>query len=151
MAAATTSPVTPAAATAAPVAPSIVLPTKKIAPSTQNPKNLVVFSKPKTGKTTLFSGLDNCLILDLEEGSDYVDALKIKATSVADIANIGRAVIAAGKPYKYIAVDTITALQEMCVPRAEELYAKTIMGKNWYTEGKAKYRTILNLPNGAGC
>lgn len=128
-----------------------VLPMTKIKPSTQNPKNLVIFSKPKTGKTTLFSGLDSCLVLDIEEGSDYVEALKIKATCIADIARIGEAVIAAGRPYKYIAVDTITALQEMCVPRAEELYARTIMGKNWYSEGKVKYRTILNLPNGAGC
>jgi energy-coupling factor transporter ATP-binding protein EcfA2 len=141
----------PPVKTAAPTpAPGIVLPTAKIMPSTRNPKNLVLFSKPKVGKTTLFSALDNCLVLDLEEGSDYVEAMKIKASSVADIANIGRAILAAGKPYKYIAVDTITALQEICIPRAEELYSKTLQGKNWYSEGKPKYRTIINLPNGAG-
>ena len=142
----------PAAAPAAEPkpAPSIVLPMTKIAPSTRNPKNLVIFSKPKTGKTTLFAGLDNCLILDLEKGSDYVEALKLQANNLADIVNIGRAILAAGKPYKYIAVDTITALQEMCIPRAEELYSKTLQGKNWFAEGKAKYRSILNLPNGSG-
>jgi len=38
----------------------------------------------------------------------------------------------------------------MCVPLAEEMYSKSSMGKNWFTEGKPKYGTILNMPNGAG-
>jgi hypothetical protein len=138
----------------------IVLPTKPVAALHKSPKNLIVFSKPKVGKTSLFSQLENCLILDLEDGTDYLDALKIKASSVEDIRAIGDEIKAAGNPYKYIAVDTITALEEMCVPYAEKLYAKTSMGKNWFkrTEdgklasdaGKAIYGTILNMPNGAG-
>jgi hypothetical protein len=47
-------------------------------------------------------------------------------------------------------VDTITALEEMCIPYAEELYMRSPMGKNWLTDGKPKYGSILNLPNGAG-
>jgi hypothetical protein len=128
----------------------IILPTQKVPASQASPKNLIIFSKPKTGKTTLLSQLDNCLILDLENGSDYVDAMKLKASSVDDIKQIGEAIKAAGNPYKYIAVDTITALEEMCVSYAETLYSKSSMGKNWFSEGKPKYGTILNLPNGAG-
>jgi hypothetical protein len=128
----------------------IVLPTKKVGALVKSPKNLIIFSKPKVGKTTLLAGLDNCLIIDLEEGTDYVEALKVKARSVSDIARIGEAIKAAGKPYKYIAVDTITALEEMCIPRAEELYSKSLQGKNWYSKGKLEYKSILNLPNGAG-
>ena len=128
----------------------IVLPMTKVSAETKSPKNLIIFSKPKVGKTTLLSQLENCLILDLEDGSDYVDAIKLKARSIDDIRAIGKAIKEAGYPYKYVAVDTITALEEMCIPFAEDLYSKSSMGKNWFTEGKPKYGSILNMPNGAG-
>ena len=128
----------------------IKLPTGKVPAAHKSPKNLIIFSKPKAGKTTLLSQLDNCLILDLENGSDYVDAMKVKATSLAEIKQIGAAIKDAGNPYQYVAVDTITALEEMCIPYAEELYARSPMGKNWLTEGKSKHGSLLNLPNGAG-
>lgn len=140
--------------------PKIVLPKVPIKASSQSPKNMIIFSKPKVGKTSLFSKLDNCLIIDLENGTDYVDALKIKASSVADIKTIGEEIKKADKPYKYIALDTITALEEMCIPLAEQIYSKTSMGKNWFKvdedgkpsadSGKALYSSILNMPNGAG-
>lgn len=138
----------------------VKLPKKKVKATAQSPKNLIIFSKPKVGKTALLAGLDNCLILDLEDGSDYVDALKIKAHTIEDIKAIGEQIKSEGKPYKYIAVDTITALEEICIPFAEILYSRTSMGKNWYKKGadgristasgKAQYGNILNLPNGAG-
>ena len=53
------------------------LPTKKIAAVRKSPKNMVIYGPPKIGKTTALSQLDNCLIIDLEEGSDMLDALKI--------------------------------------------------------------------------
>lgn len=128
----------------------IILPTSKIKASTQSPKNLIIFSKPKVGKTTLAAGLDNNLILDLEDGTDYVDALKLKASSIKDLFLIGEQIKLAGNPYKYITIDTGTALEDMCIPYAEKLYAASPIGKNWFTEGKAKYGSILNLANGAG-
>ena len=42
----------------------IVLPTKKVKAERVNPKRLLVYSKPKTGKTTAFAGLKDNLILD---------------------------------------------------------------------------------------
>lgn len=131
-------------------APKIVLPTAKVAAAHQSPKNLIVFSKPKVGKTSLFAQLPDCLILDLEHGTDYVDAMKIKANTVEEIKEIGDEIIRQGRPYKYVAVDTITALEEMCVPYAELIYSRTSMGKNWYTKLKPEYGSILNMPNGAG-
>lgn len=130
--------------------PKVVLPTAKVGAVHQSPKNLIVFSKPKVGKTSLFAQLPDCLILDLEHGTDYVDAMKIKAGSVEDIKDIGEEIIRQGRPYKYVAVDTITALEEMCVPYAELIYSRTSMGKNWFTKLKPEYGSILNMPNGAG-
>lgn len=138
----------------------IVLPTAKVTAETKSPKNLIIFSKPKVGKTSLIAELDNCLILDLESGSDYVDAIKLKATSVQEIKEIGQAIIEAGKPYQYIAVDTITALETMCIKEAERMYMSTPMGSGWIKKKpdgsidsaslKLKYGNVLNLPNGQG-
>lgn len=139
----------------------IVLPKAKIAAETQSPKNLIIFSKPKVGKTSLIAELPNCLILDLESGSDYVDAMKLKASSVDEIKEIGQAILEAGKPYQYIAVDTITALETMCIKEAEKMYASTPMGSAWIKKNpdgsinyrdslKTKYGNVLNLPNGQG-
>jgi len=58
------------------------LPTSKIKASLTDPAKLIIYSKPKTGKTSLLAELDNNLILDLESGTDYYDAMKIKISSV---------------------------------------------------------------------
>jgi hypothetical protein len=128
----------------------IVLPSKVVNSVTKNPKSLLIFSKPKVGKTTLISQLEGCLLIDLEGGSDYVDALKIKATTIKELFDIETAIKAAGNPYEYIALDTVSALEEMCIPYAEYLYSKSPMGANWFTAGKAKHGNILNLAMGAG-
>lgn len=123
---------------------SIVLPTKKVKAERQNPKRLLVYSKPKTGKTTAFAGLDDNLILDLESGSDYVEALKIKVSNLQELLDAGKAIKAAGNPYKYITIDTVTALEDMIQPLAIKLYQKTPMGKNFDGDN------VTTLPNGAG-
>lgn len=139
----------------------IILPTAKVSAETKSPKNLIIFSKPKVGKTSLLAELPNCLILDLESGTDYVDAIKLKASSTAEIKEIGQAILDAGKPYDYIAVDTITALEVMCTVDAEKMYMGTPMGVNWVKKNadnsvnykdsqKSKYGSVLNLPNGQG-
>ena len=128
----------------------IVLPTTPVAATVTKPKNLITYAKPKIGKTSALIQLDNALLIDLEDGSDYVSGLKIKAHNVADIRRIGDAIIAANRPYKYIIIDTITALEEMCIPLAEETYSHTAIGKSWFTKGKLEYGSIINLPNGAG-
>jgi hypothetical protein len=131
---------------------SVVLPTKKIPAEEVNPKNLIIFSKPKTGKTSLVAELPNCLILDLEKGSNYVDALKIKVESFDHLKEIGKEILKQGKPYDYIAIDTITALEEMATGYAEILYSQTPIGKKWFLPGggKEKYKVITFLPDGAG-
>ena len=138
----------------------IILPKSKSAALHKSPKNLIIFSKPKVGKTSLLAALEDCLILDLENGADYVDAMKLKAGSIEDIKTIGELIKKEGNPYKYIALDTITALEEMCIPYAEVIYSKTSIGKNWFKStsdgslasdsGKAVYGNILQMPNGAG-
>ena len=123
---------------------SIILPTKKVKVERFNPKRLIIYSKPKTGKTTAFAGLEDNLILDLENGADYVEALKIKINSLQDLLDAGKAIKEAGCPYKYVTIDTVTALEDMIGPLAVKLYKQTTMGSKY--DGT----NVLTLPNGAG-
>jgi hypothetical protein len=122
----------------------IVIPKQLIKAERKSPQELIIFGKPKSGKTTILSLLPNCLILDLEGGSNFVDALKIKANTIKEIKEIGEEIIKANKPYEYIAVDTITALEEMIMPLAVKLYTDTAMGKNFDGDD------VRKLPQGAG-
>jgi len=104
---------------------SIVLPTTKVKAQRANPKRLVIYSKPKTGKTTCFAGLENNLILDLEHGTDFLDALKLPISNLQGLLDTGKAIKEAGKPYKFITIDTVTALEDMVMPLAIKLYKQT--------------------------
>ncbi len=123
---------------------SIILPTLKEKATRINPKRLIIYSKPKTGKTTAFAGLENNLLMDLENGADYVEALKIKISSLKELLDAGKAIKEANNPYKFVTVDTVTALEDMVMPLAIKLYKETSMGKNYDGDN------VLSLPNGAG-
>lgn len=123
---------------------SIVLPTKKIAPVSQDPRNLILFGVPKVGKTSIISCLDNCLILDFESGSDYVTALKIKVGSIKELQEVCKAIKEAGNPYKFIAMDTITAIEDFAKPLALKLYKATPQGSTF------ELNDVIKAPHGAG-
>lgn len=72
----------------------------------------------------MLSKLDELLILDTESGSDYVDAMKIKVNTLEDIIATCKAIKEAGCPYKFIAIDTISTLEDMCAPLALKRYIK---------------------------
>ena len=122
----------------------IVLPTKKVKADRINTKRLIIYSKPKTGKTSAFAGLEGNLIIDLENCADYVEAIKVKANNLQELKEIGKAIKEANYPYKYVTIDTVTALEDMVMPLAINLYKQTPMGKNYSGD------SILTLPNGAG-
>jgi hypothetical protein len=123
---------------------SFILPTKKVKAERVNPKRIVIYSKPKTGKTTAYAGLDDNLIIDLENGADYVDALKIKVSSLQELLEAGKAIKTAGNPYKYVTIDTVTALEDMIMPLAVKLYKATSIGAKFDGDN------VLTLPMGAG-
>ena len=64
------------------------LPTTKIKATRVNPKKIIIFSNPKCGKTTAVAALENNLIIDLEDGSEFLDALKINVLAIAKKENI---------------------------------------------------------------
>lgn len=125
---------------------AIELPKTKVPAETQDPKYLILFGLPKVGKTTILSTLDNNLILDFENGTTYVNALKVKIDSLATLKETIKAIKEAGKPYKYITIDTITAVEEMAKPVAINLYRKSPM----YSDRYADVTDVTRLPNGSG-
>ena len=71
----------------------LTLPKQVVKAARKSPKNMIIYGPPKIGKTTALSQLENCLIIDLEDGSDMVDALKIKVNNLAELAQVGKAII----------------------------------------------------------
>ena len=124
------------------------LPKTKTGALRKSPKNMVIYGPPKIGKTTALSKLTGCLIIDLEQGSDMIEALKLKAGNLSELAEIGKAIMQNKKPYKYVAIDTVTKLEEWCELEGKKLYQNTPMGKNFDKENKGT--SVLSLPNGAG-
>lgn len=127
----------------------IVLPKEKVKAKVENPRFLVIFGKPKAGKTTLASRLDNNLIVDLEGGSEFLEALAVQARSVKDLGDIATAIReeikqTGKKPYKYITLDNASRLEEICLSYAAQLYRATPMGKNY------SGNDVRTLPNGSG-
>lgn len=108
------------------------LPTAKIPATVQDPKNLIIFSKPKWGKSTACANLPGALCIDLEGGGyDYIDAMKVKVNSVKELKELCKAIKDAGNPYKFIVLDTITRLEDMVKPLALKLYQATPAGSKF--------------------
>lgn len=128
---------------------SLVLPTKPIPAVSVNPKFLILYGRPKAGKTSAVAQLENNLIIDLEGGSQFIDAMAIQARSVKDLGEIAQAIRAENNKvghnfYKHITIDNATRLEEICLPYAKTLYMQTPVGKNY------KGDDVRTLPNGSG-
>src|SRR5574344_1666660 len=122
-----------------------LLPTTKSSIASQDPKNLIIFSAPKCGKTSALAQLDDCLIIDMEDGTDYVSGYVIKAKTYVELFNIAKELKVKEHKFKFVALDTITALEDIASVLARKMYMELPIGANFDPNGN-----ILNLPNGAG-
>lgn len=128
----------------------IVLPKQKLAATRINPKILLMYSLPKVGKTRNLAELDNNLLLDLEDGADMYEALRVPIKRTADIDEVIAGIIESGRqnsgkfPYKYLSLDTVDMLEAYCVTSATAKYKRSILGRNF--EGDS----VLDLPKGLG-
>lgn len=135
-----------------------LLPKGIVKASAVNPKTMVIFSSPKVGKTQLCSALPNSLLIDIEGGSDYVDAQKINVLDIArksgqdplsvlyNVINEIQEANRAKNAYVYDIgiIDTATALEDLVLPIANQKYRDTPQGKNW------QGNDVTMLPQGAG-
>ena len=128
---------------------SLTLPTSKIPASTTNPQFLVLVGREKVGKTSALAQLDSNLIIDLEGGSTFVDAMAIQCRTISDLGEAASAIRAKNKEvghnfYKHITIDNATSLEEICLGYAATLYRQQPMGKNWTGTD------VRTLPQGSG-
>ena len=150
---------------------NIVLPTERRKATDYNPRLMVLFGKPKSGKSSLMASLENNLIIDLEDGYRSLDVMVVQARNAVDIFNIKAAIEQKNKEngdkpfYRFITIDNATRLEEMCLVYAAALYRKTSMGATWGYKKDAIGNILLDkngkkvvdekadvrqLPNGAG-
>jgi len=128
---------------------SLTLPTSKVPAVSTNPQYMVLYGLPKAGKTSCLAQLDGNLIIDLEGGSQFIDAMAIQARTVEDLGEIAQAIRAKNTEvghnfYKRITIDNATRLEDICMSYACTLYRKTELGKNW------KGDDVTTLARGAG-
>lgn len=149
---------------------NIVLPTERRKATDYNPRLMVLFGKPKCGKSTLMASLDNNLIIDLEDGYRALDVMCVQARSANDIFQIKSLIEQKNQEnggnnfYRFITIDNATRLEEMSLIYAAHLYRQTSMGQSWGYK-KDRIGNILmengkkvvdpkadvrQLPNGAG-
>lgn len=114
---------------------SLVLPTSKIPAVSINPKFLIIYGRPKAGKTSCLAQLESNLIIDLEGGSQFIDAMAVQARSVNELGEIAQAIRAKNKEvghnfYKHITIDNATRLEEICLSYAKLLCENAAFYRN---------------------
>lgn len=129
--------------------PKLILPTSPTPPTTTDPRVLILYGAAKVGKTTVLANLPGCLIVDLEDGTDYLTALRVKANNMSELEAIAQQlkeiVVKTGKPaYPYLAIDTVSKVEDWAEIRGTERYKANPTGKNF------KGQSILELAHGHG-
>lgn len=105
---------------------------------TINMESCILYGLPKCGKTTLLSTLPNCLIIDTENGTNKISALVKKIPEgkgpvgrMRWLEEFADYLIAQGKPYDYVALDTLTEVNDMAEWSGTWRYMHTNQGKNF--------------------
>lgn len=133
----------------------MILPKEKIMPDNLNPRNLIIYGPPKIGKTEVLAQLDDSLLIDLESGSDFVSAVKVKVNNFEELTELGTEIIKQSKPYDKVIIDTVTELEDWCEWDATESYMNSPIGKAFNTKAgqilpRGQWESVLTLPRGAG-
>lgn len=117
----------------------IILPTSKHVAET-NVNSLILFGKEKCGKTTILSQLENCLIIDTENGSTKVEALSIimpdELGPVSKMKYLKEIALKLkdekGIPiYDYVALDTLTEVNDWAEWSGTFRYMNSAQGKSF--------------------
>ena len=151
------------------MAREVNLPTERRKAQNYNPRLMILYGFPKSGKSSTVASLDDNLIIDLEDGYRALEVMSVPAKDIYDIFSIKAAVEKkikeTGKqPYRFITIDNATRLEEMSLIYAAALYRKTPMGSTFgYKRDKDKNiikengkpvvdpnADIRQLPNGGG-
>jgi hypothetical protein len=132
-------------------------------PTSINPNILLIYSPPKTGKTTICASLPKSLILECEPpGASFVEANYIDLHKASEF-NQALDLLDKTDPgtYDYIIVDTASRLSDWSEIVGTYNYMTSSQGKSFNREGDVpngkmipptdpRYDTVHSLGNGAG-
>ena len=86
-----------------------------------NPQLLLLYGAPKVGKTTMLSKLDDCLIIDTENGANMVEGYIEAVSNREELLNLLIELKdSKDVKYKYIALDTIDKIADWAEARVCE-------------------------------
>lgn len=155
----------------------IVLPTQPRKPLCVNARTMVISGKHKQGKTTAVVGLPNHLLLDVEDGAEFVEGNIMTPPKGAGpvskfrwLKEVAKKIKEADRPYDYVIVDTLSQLDVDSEWVGTFEYQNSVIGKSFNrkvdsdgkliydTNGKTilmkpddpDYQSVITLPNGAG-
>lgn len=104
-----------------------------------NPHTILLYGKPKVGKTSITAQLPNSLLVELEAGgADFVDANVIQANNPNEFEAICNQIIADGCPYDYVIFDSSTRLDEWSEIVGTFNYMDKNQGKNFNRDLKGQ-------------
>lgn len=97
----------------------------------------------------MLSLLPDNLIVDLEDGTDYISSLHLKAHNMSELEAIAQRLreelVKTGQPpYRFVSIDTVSAMEDWAEIRGTERYKANSTGKNF------KGTSVLELPHGHG-
>lgn len=124
-----------------------------------SPGTLLIYSQPKSGKTTITAQLKNHLSLMAERnGGDFVEGNFLDITGPSMLVEAMTEIEKAGKPYEFITVDTLTKLDEWSEIVGTLQFMEMSQGKkfNRFSDGtkipynNPLFETVHTLPNGSG-
>lgn len=142
--------------------------------STSAPRDLVIISIPKAGKSVIFGKFTeerNAIILDLENGGyDYVAAKKLstytsqestKWDSFQNYIKYRKLLLDNKGKYEYLLIDGLSDLDDLSDIGGTLFYMNSIIGKNFNREGgistgrkyeptEPEFKSVLTLADGAG-
>lgn len=126
------------------------LPTSKTAATRQDPRFLLLYGSPKAGKTSTIAKLDNCLIIDTERGTEYVDAMKMYVNNLTEYQALNQTLAANPNKYDYIALDTVDNLaswvdQYVCKSNGVATIGDMEFGKGFALVREAVVKAVQKL------
>lgn len=118
-----------------------------------NMTSCILFGKEKCGKTTALAQLENCLIIDSEQGSKKVKALALPAPEdkgpvgkMLWLKKVAEKLIRDGKKYDYVALDTLTEINDWAEWSGTFKYMNSVQGQSFNRVKDPK--TGLPIKNG---
>jgi AAA domain len=144
---------------------SLVLPQKASKPEAVNLRTMIISGLPKSGKTTAVAKLPNSLIIDTENGTDFVECMKLKFPEGVGpvgkfkwLREVAAKIKEEGRPYDYVIVDTLSELDVLAEWEGTWKYMNSMQGKAFNRDGNGNhlkpsdpnYESVLTLGQGYG-